>query len=202
LLAQLAVSAFKDRDQRLGLKLFGHGSHVVEPLRLAKHPDKTIALHSRPPQKSPLGKMMAQEARLNSRRMTRTVLATGPLFSIRPEISPPMTAASKEGNTFMRRNRLYFRYWHYKHLGGMSLLRDEVPVERQLSAVSSQLGERPHSLQCHNERPSQGRSILGHLLVAWLGTAILTAPIAKAYHPASVAGVLWRELILSVFGGG
>ena len=63
-----------------------------------------------------LEKMMAQETTLKTSRMTRTALATRPLVSIRPEISPPMAEASKAKETFMRRTALDFRYWHYKHL--------------------------------------------------------------------------------------
>jgi hypothetical protein len=37
--------------------------------------------------------MIAHENRLNARSMTRTVLATSPLDSIRPEISPPIAEA-------------------------------------------------------------------------------------------------------------
>ena len=82
-------------------------------------------------------------------------------------------------------------------------MRDEVPVEP--SAFSCQLSAWVKGPIPYNVTMSVLRKVgvfLGHLLVAWLGTAILTAPIAMAYHPASVAGVLWRELILSVFGGG
>jgi hypothetical protein len=74
---------------------------------------------------------------------------------------------------------------------------------RQLSAISCQLawkGPIPYNVTMSVLR--KVGVLLGHLLVAWLGTAILTAPIARAYHPASVAGVLWRELILSIVGGG
>ena len=46
-----------------------------------------------------LEKMMAHEARLNSSRMMRTVLATRPLVSMRLEISPPMAEANNEQYT-------------------------------------------------------------------------------------------------------
>jgi hypothetical protein len=39
---------------------------------------------------------------------------------------------------------------------------------------------------------------LGHLLNALIGTAIVTTPIWKFNHPASVAGILWQETIISI----
>ena len=68
-------------------------------------------LCARARRKSPhLEKMMAHEPRLKMSRMTRTALATRPLVSIRPEISPPRAKANKEKKTFMRPTTLNFRY--------------------------------------------------------------------------------------------
>ena len=39
---------------------------------------------------------------------------------------------------------------------------------------------------------------LGHLLVALIGTAVLSTEIVKAHRPASVAGILWEEFIVSI----
>ena len=43
---------------------------------------------------------------------------------------------------------------------------------------------------------------LGHMLTALIGTAILSTPIEKMSRSTSVAGILWKELILSIVCAG
>ena len=58
-----------------------------------------------------------------------------------------MAKANKEENTFMRRRRLYFRYWHYKHL--MRQKQDcDVRFRRSKPALSRRLSALSQSRSC------------------------------------------------------